>query len=243
VTDTTKGRGGRPSDQEEAENDRQRSELFGLFALALLLSIIYFGYREQPTEMGIAIAGCVLAMILAELENFAEFSGLGIRAKLRKTEKKALKAYARAEQVQATVHALGVITTTLMARFTLWGVDMPIAEKMRMWTKLRTELQQIGLRAEAIEEMAKPVRHAVRHAHATRIESAVQKDGREVPVEVRERLYNFKREFVADAATFRRVLTEHLYPADTWEQLVDDLDHFERTETLKRPEEWETKHA
>lgn len=54
-----------------------------LSAAVLLGGPFYFGYKAQPTEMGLVIVAGALGLAFSNLDKFSEFSGAGFSAKMR----------------------------------------------------------------------------------------------------------------------------------------------------------------
>jgi len=71
----------------------------------LIVSVAYFGYMRQPTEMGLAIVASAFIGVFVNLDKFAKFKGAGFEAELRET----------INEVNATMDQLKGIAEPLIA--------------------------------------------------------------------------------------------------------------------------------
>lgn len=95
-----------------------------LSAAVLLGGPFYFGYKHQPSEMGLVIVAGALGLAFSNLDKFSEFSGAGFSAKMRDQIKAVInketepeksdsahgitvKAYGLDENTEKVVKALG----------------------------------------------------------------------------------------------------------------------------------------
>lgn len=206
---------------------------FFIFSLALLGSVGFFGYRNQPTEMGIGSAACLLGMILSRLDAFAAFKGLGIEAQLREVIRET-------HEVRATAHALGAIVIKLLAQFGLWGEGLPLGEKVQLWESLKTELERVGVRPEETEAMGEALKSVAARMHFLRIVNEAQRniDGADASPLDAELKNLVQGKVTPTAANLRDLLNKHHAMTAELEERIRDLEHFRSAGKLRRPEIW-----
>jgi len=211
------------------------------FAVALVASLGVFGYRHQPTEMGIAATACCMGLIFANLTLFTRFKGLGIDAELRQATEQAQaatqEATATVRQLRELAKALASNAFTITARTGLWGT-LPLAKRVAMSDEIRAALATVDFSAEEIDVMSEPVKRIVRHQLARRIQDVSNNSGSPFGVnEEFEPLANFEKGTVAPASQYRAIAQKHNLSSDVFEAITD-LEFFERDGKLRRPGLW-----
>lgn len=227
--------------------------VFVLSALGLLAGLAFFGYHHQPTEMGIAATACLLGMIVARLESFSEFSGLGIAAKLRNATQEAKdateEAYVAIDRLNGAVKVLSEISLDSLATQGVWDGGPSLSYKLHVRDEIEDALRALGLDPAGFHLGAR-LDAVVKHLHAVKLSEALRNAAAtsDDPVhrtallnahEQVERMYSWKDRHVASSAQLRAAVRKEKVDVKEIEQVIDELEFYESHRSLKHPEAWQ----
>lgn len=121
--------------------------------LFLMLGTIYFGVKEQPAEMGLAIIAGAIGMAFSSLDKFEFFKGAGFEAKTRELRKVVDEGNETLERLRAvTLFSAESVLTQVIAMGRL-GVNL----RLRNETKAKVDriLKVINAQPDEIDEVEK----------------------------------------------------------------------------------------
>jgi hypothetical protein len=218
---------------------------FVVFAIVLVVGAGYFGYREQKTEMGIAVVACLLVMALANMGQFVSFKGLGFEAKMREVTNATNLAYATMEHIRAVAVAAARHLLALLAREGRFG-SLPDIERIRQRDEILGTLKSLEVPEKQLDAAEAPFRQFFLLLHVKKVLDVVWMRPSPNPDKT---IVGFASH---DAAM--KALAEPLPPASPGdlrtlyrthraldaeaEEAIKDYEHFLEKNQLRRPEQW-----
>jgi hypothetical protein len=227
------------------------SPWFHGFSLALLAAVAWFGFHLRDTWTLSVVAGVsALGMLFARLPEVAEFSLLGIKARMKEAtaeaESAARDAYATAAQVRQLAVVVGRVCGEVV---TLTGIHgrYPILKKFEAANELADTLKGLGVSAEEATATVSPIRWLVALQHGARVEDAMKKVAatreRTTAAEFEaaldsEDLKDFDTRRVEPPSRYRAFAAQSGLVSDEVEAALRDYEHYQEHGKLRRPEMW-----
>ena len=210
--------------------------IFGTSFVFMLLAVGYFGYLDRPSVMALAIAAGAIGMAFANLDKFTRIKGAGFEAELKKAVE---EAYATTSSLKDLAGALAHAVLGLVAGEGRWG-GMGYRRKLELKASSNAALRKLGLTDAEVTKA-----HAMFDAylscdHGSAICQAIAKHpniNNDVHADLKE-LIDYTSLSVANAEEFRTVVKKHNIDSPEITELISDLQHFQTTGTLRRPDVW-----
>ncbi len=121
--------------------------------LFLLSGTLFFGVKEQPAEMGLAIIAGAIGMAFSSLDKFEFFKGAGFEAKTRELRKVVTEGNETLERLRTVTLFSAESVLTQVIAMGRWGVDL----RLRNETKAKVDriLKIINANPDEIAEVEK----------------------------------------------------------------------------------------
>ncbi len=214
--------------------DVVRSILFWLgVVIASIVPLVLAAIKVEQPPWSMLVASGVLLMLATRFDVVEELSIGPLKAKLREQIKKTELTLAHLRRF--TIPLAKSIATMTMAEGR-WDGGTSLAERMQMKEELDGALKQLEVSEGEKEEVYRPWNGMLEFDHAHRIGNTSNLS-REL-IEKINLLHDFRTRRIAPAAEYERIIREANAMTPTIEEEIADLEHFQRTRTLRRPAVW-----
>lgn len=143
----------------------------GVLIVILVVIPTTFGFLNMPTQMGLSIAGCSLALAFANLDKFARFKGAGFEAELKEAVDKAYAAVVELKDLGLALTTPIIDTMTVSDRMLQF---IPLKYKLESATQIEKTLVKLGASAEEIDEVCGTLYSRVSADHYNHIAHALK---------------------------------------------------------------------
>ncbi len=214
----------------------QNKLVFRISFLFLLGVSTVFGFLEKTVAMSLSIVSGAIGMAFSNLDKFQKIKGAGFEAELKKAVE---KAYATTSSLKELAANLASTILVIMAAEARLG-GMGLKRKLEMRNIIDETLKKASLTAKEIKETHNIFDQFLLWDHGRAIINEINKSGK-VDNEVREvlnSLTNYETLKVASPADFREQQQKLQIESKELEELIKDLEHFQKKLALRRPERW-----
>ncbi|BET59161.1 hypothetical protein GEO60473_22010 [Geobacter sp. 60473] len=206
-------------------------------SFAFLLGVsTAFGYAGNIGAMSLSIVAGAIGMAFANLDKFQKIKGAGFEAELKKAVE---KAYATTSSLKDLAADLASTVLVIMAAEGRWG-GMGLKRKMELRQVIDEAVKKVGLTAKEIKETHLIFDQFLLWDHGRAIIEEFNKSGK-VDNEARELLNSltkYETLTVSPPAEFRELHKKLQIENKEIEELIKDLEHFQKKQTLRRPDRW-----
>tara|TARA_R100001163_G_C5052552_1_gene189195 strand:- start:1006 stop:1692 length:687 start_codon:yes stop_codon:yes gene_type:complete len=214
---------------------RNKTNIAGALITVVLPGI--FGFMEKPTEMGIAVVACAIALSFLNLDKIQRFKGAGFEAEMKKA----------VDEANATVKQLRIVAltsveaalTTLMSSSFLGGTNLDT--KIKLHDQLINSLKEIGISDVDINKSCERWHRGVGLIFHRGIRKSIEKDKFSSEAEYKKVIseYNNIPSFHSDwsgpsSEELRDFINEKAHMGPETEELLKDYEHYEKTKTFRR---------
>ncbi|MFB9330112.1 hypothetical protein ACFFSY_29565 [Paenibacillus aurantiacus] len=121
------------------------------FAILLLGPSMYFGYKSQPAEMGIAVAAGALVIFFLNLDKFQSFKAAGVEAQLKEVQKVVNEAHATLQNLKEITNPLSLTVLSSVTHEGRWG-GMGFQQKIDLVQELDKAMVALNFTSKEFEQ-------------------------------------------------------------------------------------------
>tara|TARA_R110002072_G_scaffold280360_2_gene442667 strand:- start:53 stop:727 length:675 start_codon:yes stop_codon:yes gene_type:complete len=214
-----------------------KTNITGAVITVVLPSI--FGFMEKPTEMGISLVACAIALSFLNLDKIQRFKGAGFEAEMKKAVDEANATVKQLRTVALT--SVEAALTTLMSSSFLGGTNLET--KIKIQDQLINSLKEIGISDADINKTSERWHRGVGMIFFRGIKKCLREDKKSYASEsehrvvlddVKEKLNPDRSWNVPSSAEIRAFIELKAHMTPEIEELLKDYEHYEKTKTFRR---------
>lgn len=124
-----------------------------VFSIAcIIIPTMVFGFRGEPTEMGIALVMGALSAAFLNLDSFESFKGAGFEARLKKANEAVEKALVTIEKLNKVIEPLLVNTVVIMTNMGKFNGGGSTKEKIDICTNCKNISDELGIESTRLKK-------------------------------------------------------------------------------------------
>lgn len=214
----------------------QNKVVFWISFLYLIGATTVFGFSGKTSAMSLSIVAGAIGMAFSNLDKFQKIKGAGFEAELNRAVE---KAYATTSSLKELAANLASTVLVLMASEGRMG-GMGLKKKMELRQVIDEALKKVGLTVKEIKGTHLTFDQFLLWDHGRAIIKEFNNSGK-VDNEARELFRNltqYETLTVGSPNEFREQQQRFQIESKEVDELIKDLEHFQKKQTLRRPERW-----